>query len=124
MARILVIDDDPDTRAMLEQTLQPAGYEVISAADGREGVERYRTSPTDLVLTELYLLIQDGSKTIRELRSCSPEVAVIAMSGRAAALTMPPITQKLGAVGILQKPFLADELIAAVEKALGEPSPA
>jgi DNA-binding response OmpR family regulator len=124
MARILVIDDDPNTRAMLEQTLKPAGHEVFLAADGRAGVERYRTSPTDLVLTELYLLIQDGSKTIRELRSCSPEVAIIAMSGRAATLTMLPITEKLGAVGILQKPFAADELIATVAKALGEPSPA
>jgi CheY-like chemotaxis protein len=54
MARILVIDDDSDTRAML-QTLKPAGYEVISAADGREGVMRHRTSPAELVITNLYM---------------------------------------------------------------------
>ena len=124
MARILVTDDDPDTTAMLEQTLKPAGYEVILAADGREGVRQHCTSPADLVITELYMLIQDDSKTIRGLRSRLPEVAIIALSGRAAALPMLSITQKLGAVGILQKPFLTDQLIAAVSKALGGESPA
>jgi CheY-like chemotaxis protein len=53
MARILVRDDDPDTRTMLEQALKPAGYEIILAADGREGVMRHRTSPADLVITDL-----------------------------------------------------------------------
>jgi CheY-like chemotaxis protein len=124
MARILVIDDDPDTRAMLEQTLKPAGYEVILAADGREGVERYRNSPADLVLTDLYMPIQDGPDTIRELRSCYPEVAVIAMSGSIDTGTMLSIAQNLATVGILPKPFLPDELIAAVAKALGGQSQA
>ena len=61
---------------------------------------------------------QDGVKTIRELRSYFPEVAVVAMSGRADTETFLSITRKLGAVGILQKPFLPDELLAVVEKAL------
>ena len=119
MARILVIDDDPDMRAFLEEILKSAGYEIILAADGREGVERYRASRADLVITDLYMPNQEGLETIRELRTRYPEVAIIAMSGRTAALTMLSIAQKFGAVGILHKPFLADELIAAVEKALG-----
>ena len=123
MARILVIDDDSDTRAMLEQTLKPAGYEVILAADGREGVERYRASPVDLVITDLYMPNQEGLETIGELRRRFPEVAIIAMSGKAAAVTMLSIAQKFGAIGMLHKPFAADELIAAVEKALGGLSP-
>jgi len=124
MARILVIDDDPDMRAFLEEILKSAGYEIILAADGREGVERYRASRADLVITDLYMPNQEGLETIRELRTRYPEVAIIAMSGRTAALTMLSIAQKFGAVGILHKPFLADELIAAVEKALGGQSPA
>jgi DNA-binding response OmpR family regulator len=119
MARILVIDDDSDTRAMLEQTLKPAGYEVISAADGTEGVMRHRTSPAELVITNLYLPRQDGLKTIRELRTRFPGVAVIAMSGKPDSGTMLFIAQNLAAVEVLRKPFVADELIAAVEKALG-----
>ena len=124
MARILVKDDDPDTRAMLEQILKAAGYEVILAADGREGVERHRTRPADLVITDLYMPIQDGFETIRELRSCFPEVAIIAMSGKSDTGTMLSIAQNAADVGILRKPFLTDELIAAVAKALGGQSPA
>jgi CheY-like chemotaxis protein len=108
---------------MLEQILKSAGHEVILAADGREGVERYRTSPADLVITDLYMPIQDGSETIRELRSRFPEVAIIAMSGRTDTGAMLSIAQHVSGVGILQKPFLTDELIAAVSRALGGKSP-
>ena len=45
MARILVIDDDADMRTLLEHTLRSAGHEVVLAADGREGVQQYRTQP-------------------------------------------------------------------------------
>ena len=123
MARILVIDDEPDTRAVLDLILKSAGYEVILAADGREGMMRHRTSPADLVVTDLYMPGQEGLETIRELRTCFPEVAIIAMSGRAAALTMLSVAQKFGAVAVLHKPFTAYELLAAVAKALGGPSP-
>ena len=123
MARILVIDDEPDMRVLLEQTLKAAGHEVILAADGREGVERYCASPADLVITDLYMPNQEGLETIAELRRRFPEVAIIAMSGKAAALTMLSIAQKFGAIGILHKPFLTEELIAAVGKALGGKSP-
>jgi DNA-binding NtrC family response regulator len=123
MARILVIDDEPDMRVLLEQTLKAAGHEVILAADGREGVERYRASPADLVITDLYMPNQEGLETIGELRRRFPEVAIIAMSGKAAALTMLSIARKFGAIGILHKPFLTEELIAAVGKALGGKSP-
>ena len=124
MARILVIDHDPDTRAMLEQILKPVGHEVILVADGREGVVRKCTSPADLVIADLYTLIQDGSETIRELRSRFPKVAIIAMSGRPDTGTMLPSAQNLPIVGILPKPFLTDELIAVVAKSLGGQSPA
>ena len=124
MARILVIDHDPDTRSMLEQILKPVGHEVILAADGREGVVGKCTRPADLVIADLYTLIQDGPETIRELRSRFPKVAIIAMSGRPDTGTMLSIAQNLPIVGILPKPFLTDELIAVVGKALGGQSPA
>jgi two-component system response regulator DctR len=72
-----------------------------------------------LVITNLYLPRQDGLKTIRELRTRFPGVAVIAMSGKPDSGTMLFIAQNLAAVEVLRKPFVADELIAAVEKALG-----
>jgi DNA-binding response OmpR family regulator len=124
MARILVIDDEQDMRAMLEQILKAAGYEVILAADGREGLMRHRTSLADLVITDLYMPNQDGMETIRELRSRFPTVAIIAMSGKLDTGTMLSIAQNATDVGILHKPFLTDELIAAVARALRGKSPA
>jgi DNA-binding NtrC family response regulator len=124
MARILVIDDDPDMRAFLEEILKSAGHEVILAADGREGVERHSTSPADLVITDLFMPKQEGLETIQEFRTRFPEIAIIAMSGRAAAVAMLSVAQKFGAVAVLRKPFAADELMAAVEKALGGQLPA
>jgi DNA-binding NtrC family response regulator len=119
MARILVIEDDEDTRALMEQMLRTVGHDVILAADGREGVEQYRTRSVDLVITDLYMPNQEGLETIVELRKRSPDIRIIAMSGKAAAHTMLSIADKLGAVEILQKPFLAEELRDAVQKALG-----
>ena len=118
MARILVIDDDADMRALLEQTLKSSGHEVALAADGREGVREYQAKAADLVITDLYMPNQEGLETIIELRRRFPEVSIIAMSGRIAAGTMLSIAQKLGAVDVLQKPFVAEEILAAVGKAL------
>ena len=118
MARILVIDDDPDMRALLEQTLKSAGHEVALAADGRQGVNLYRANQADLVITDLYMPGQEGLETIIELRRRFPEVAIMAVSGRAIAATMLSVAQKLGAVEVLQKPFVTGELLAAVGKAL------
>ena len=118
MARILVIDDDPDMRALLEQTLKSAGHEVALAADGRQGVDQYRANPADLVITDLYMPGQEGLETIIELRKRFPEAAIMAVSGRATAATMLSVAQKLGALEVLQKPFDTAELLAAVGNAL------
>ena len=67
---------------------------------------------------------QDGMETIREFRADFPGVAIIAMSGSPDTGAMLSIAQHLSPVGILQKPFADDELIAAVEKALAGQSPA
>jgi DNA-binding response OmpR family regulator len=118
MARILAIDDDPDMRTLLEQTLTSAGYQVVLAADGREGIERQRKAPADLVITDIYMPNLDGLETISQLRHHFGKVAIIAMSGRETSATMLSIAEKLGAVATLQKPFTAEELLVAVSKAL------
>lgn len=118
MSRILVIDDDPDIRAVLGWSLKSAGYEVALAADGREGLKAYRTQPADLVITDLYMPNQDGLETIHELDQRYPRPVIIAMSGRAIAGTMLAIARNLGAIQILQKPFSIDDVLQAVTKAL------
>ncbi len=118
MARILVIEDEADMRAVLEETLKTAGYEVTLAADGSEGLKQYRAAPADLVITDLFMPNQDGLETIKYLRREFPGTRIIAMCGRSAASAMLSIAQYEGAKGILEKPFLPDELLVAVEAAL------
>jgi len=118
MARVLVIDDDLDTRMLLEETLKSAGHEVVLASDGKQGVAIYRTKPADIVITDIYMPGKGGLETIIELRQSYPEVPIIALSGTGAARAMLSIAQKFGAVAVLQKPFAAQDLITTLKKVL------
>ena len=118
MARILVIDDDPDTRELLEQMLKGAGHQVSLAADGSEGVKQFCANPADLVITDLYMPGQEGIETIIQLRRQNPTAAILAISGKAGAEPMLFVARKLGAIETLHKPFVAEELLASVERAL------
>jgi len=118
MARILVIDDDDEIRSMLERMLRSAGHEVVVAANGREGLEKYRANPADLVLTDIYMPVKEGLETIIELHRNFPDLPIIAMSGKPAGGTMLAMASRLGTVAILQKPFSLEELLRTVEKAL------
>jgi DNA-binding response OmpR family regulator len=122
MARILVIDDAADTRAMLARVLASAEHEVVLAGDGQEGMKQHRTAPADLVITDLYMPNQNGFQTIIELRRHFPETVIIAISGGALATTVLSIALKLGAVEVLPKPFASEQLLAAVANALGRAS--
>ena len=118
MARILVIDDDPDMRALLGEMLRAAGHEVVLAGDGRDGVAKYRLSPAGLVITDLFMPNQEGLQTIVELRRDFPGVVIIAMSGKTFSTVMLSIARRLGAFEVLQKPFQPAELLDMVARAL------
>lgn len=119
MARILVIDDDPDIREVTQRMLQSAGHIVTLAADGLEGLACMRSAPADLVIADLYMPGKEGVETIQELRQRFHELPIIAISGKlTAAVTMLTVARHLGALATLQKPFSREELLEAVEKAL------
>jgi DNA-binding NtrC family response regulator len=120
MARILIIDDDPDMRSLLEQTLKSSGHEIEMAADGKEGLRLYDLKRADVVITDLYMPTKGGLETIIELRRRSPEVPIIALSGTGAAEKMLSIAQKFGAFASIHKPFTSEELEAAVRKAVAK----
>jgi CheY-like chemotaxis protein len=119
MARILVIDDEADMRALLDEMLRAGGHEVVLACDGRDGVAKYRANRADLVITDLFMPNQEGLETIVELRRDFPGVVIIAMSGKTSASAMLSIAVRLGAVEVLIKPFQPAELLGAVARALG-----
>lgn len=118
MARILIVDDDSDMRAVLQDTLKNAGYEVVSAADGKEALRQHRKQAADLVITDLFMPNKDGFETLSELRKESPQTPLIAMCGRPPAVQLLPLAQRLGAADVLQKPFAVDDLLKAVRRLL------
>lgn len=120
MARILVIDDDTLMRSLLKTVLSGAGYEVLEAADGNEGLKSYRNSPTDLVITDLIMPEKEGIDTIMELRREFSTVKIIAISGgyQYGQNNNLSMAGKLGAMRTLAKPFNIVDLLAVVREVL------
>ena len=118
MSRVLVMDDEADTRILIEEILESAGYEVILAVNGLEGMRQYHSMPVDLALVDLFMPKQEGLETIKMLKQQFPNFPIIAMSGDALALPLLAVAQRLGATEVLQKPFSPEELLAAIQLAL------
>jgi len=127
MKRILIIEDDDLMRTIIATMLKRAGYETVMAANGIEGLLVFRSSPADLVITDLLMPEKDGLETIRELHGEFPDVPIIAMSAgsQLTALSFLPVAMRLGAKYLLPKPFDKDFLLKTVAEALNPPcSPA
>ena len=120
MQRILLIDDNEEMRSMLGQMITEAGFEVVLAANGNEGIKHYRSAPTDLIITDIIMPEKGGLQTIVELRRDYPEARVIAMSGgfRSHSDDHGALAKILGVDRILAKPFSSDDLFRAVEEVL------
>ena len=124
MARILVIDDNADVRAVVAGVLEAAGHEVVAVADGVLGMDAQRKSPALIVVTDILMPEKDGIETIRDLKQEFPRVGIIAMSGSGKHLknTEPSllVASELGADAVLRKPFAPDVLLGCVERMLKE----
>ena len=119
-SRILVIDDDPLIRAALRGILEPVGYSVQEAANGREGIDLYRESQADLVITNIVMPEMDGLEVIRELHGVRPGLPLIAISGydpkdESGYLSL---AEEYGALKSFSKPFDRDEVLEAVKEML------
>jgi YesN/AraC family two-component response regulator len=116
MARILIIDDEPQIRSMLKLMLERDGHEVVEAPDGIEGIRVYRQNPADLIITDLIMPNKDGIGMIIDLKKEFPEVKIIAMSG--GGLNKPDGylkgAKKLGASCTLTKPIDREEILRVV----------
>jgi two-component system, chemotaxis family, chemotaxis protein CheY len=103
MKQVLTVDDSSSVRQMVGFTLRKAGYEVVEAVDGRQGIEKARAQKCDLVITDLNMLPGYSFTPILMLTTESqPEKKD---AGR-----------KAGATGWIVKPFQAEQLIAVVQK--------
>jgi CheY-like chemotaxis protein len=119
MASILIIEDTEAVRTLFHAILEQAGHVVREASHGVEGIRLFRRSPTDVVITDIYMPDGDGLEVIRQLRHEFPALKILAVSGRGGQEEMLSAAKLLGADGILLKPVGVEELLTAVANLLG-----
>jgi CheY-like chemotaxis protein len=125
MPTVLLIDDDDAIRGLLRTALEGVGYVVSEAANGIEGFQSFRQSPTDLVVTDIYMPGCDGLEVIQTLRRINPGIKILAVTGRSDIADFLEVARMLGASSVLRKPFEMGVFLQTVEDLLsgGTPNP-
>jgi len=120
MARILLVDDQPDIRETASLALQHGGHQVLTARDGLEGVEKARSERPDLVLMDIEMPRMDGWEALRMLRLDEETRDIpVAMFTILFDLREKVRALKYGAQDYISKPFSLDDLLERVERILG-----
>jgi two-component system chemotaxis response regulator CheY len=117
MKQVLTVDDSSSVRQMVGFTLRKAGYEVVEAVDGRQGIEKARAQKCDLVITDLNMPQMDGIQMIAGVRQLPGySFTPILMLTTESQPEKKDAGRKAGATGWIVKPFQAEQLIAVVQK--------
>ena len=120
MATILIIEDEEGVRVLLRTTLEAAGYEVMEAANGRQGLALYRHRPTDLIITDILMPELNGLDILLELTREFLHAKVIAISGVGGEENVLDAAKLLGARRTFHKPFSMTKLLDAVRYELAQ----
>jgi CheY-like chemotaxis protein len=117
---VLVVDDEPSVRATLSLCLRAAGYQTICAEDGQAAQQLINDFNPSAIVTDIFMPVQDGLGLMNWLREEGRTIPVVAISGhiRTAHFDGLGMARRLGAITILEKPFPAGALAAAVDSAL------
>ena len=119
---VLVVEDDPSVRGLLQTLLSAEGYEVVTASDGLAGLVKVSSSPPALVLLDLMMPDLGGVRVLEEMRD-DPElkdIPVIVVTGKIDAV--PSMRELLGDDNVFLKPFAVSELLTRVGEVTGGPT--
>lgn len=112
---ILVIDDDPDFLSSLKLTLESAGYQVVAAHNGAEGLKMFNQNKPELIICDIMMeKIDTGVRVVREIREKNKTVPIYLLSDIGKLTSANIDIHELGCNGALQKPYNVDELLRIV----------
>ena len=114
---VLLIDDDESMRRVMEYTLLQAGYRVLTASDGEEGLRLFRQAKPPVLITDIQMPGLSGYDVLRTVKEENADTLVIVVTAFG-TVEKAVEAMKLGAYDYLTKPFSRDELRMVVEKAL------
>jgi len=120
MAVILLIDDDEFYRSIIRRILEDAGYQIIEALDGPDGLTRYRIHRPALVIIDMRLPGVGGAEVIRSIREMDRQARIIAVSGAATFYNVDffKLAKDVGADAILRKLDPPDRILVEVSRLL------
>ncbi len=115
--KILFVEDEEDLTLIVADTLRGQGYEVITAADGIEGLEKFKTEAADIVVADVMMPKMDGFSMAKEIRKLSPTVPLLFLTAKS---TIDDVEEgfEIGANDYLKKPFELRELIVRIKALL------
>jgi two-component system response regulator FlrC len=115
-----VVDDEPMVRALLADAVQRAGAEVITAADGAEGLQKYQEHRSPLIITDIRMPGMNGLELLQAVKDIDPRSSVVLVTGYE---NDADLALKYGASHILPKPFRFDELRQIITNTLAQARP-
>ena len=115
--KILFVEDEEDLTLIVADTLRGQGYAVITAADGIEGLEKFKTEAADIVVADVMMPKMDGFTMAKEIRKLSPTVPLLFLTAKS---TIDDVEEgfEIGANEYLKKPFELRELIVRTKALL------
>ncbi len=119
MPNVMVVDDAVFMRMKLTQLLTDSGYSVITADNGEEAIELYKTEVPECVLLDITMPYMDGLTALEYLREydAGAQVTMVTAIGNQSVVVE---ALKAGAAGFVVKPFASDKILAAVKKMLSQ----
>jgi UDP-3-O-[3-hydroxymyristoyl] N-acetylglucosamine deacetylase len=115
---VLIVDDQPSILTTLSAILEDEGYRTVTSESGEEALGVYRDMKPDLVFLDVWLAGMDGLETLQALRDEDPAAAVVMISGHGSTSTAVRAL-KMGACDFIEKPLSYDQILTAVNGALG-----
>jgi CheY-like chemotaxis protein len=118
VTRLLVADDSETVLLMLQRRLEMEGYEVVTATDGVEALDRLREAGSDepdVILLDAMMPNKSGTEVLEEIRGAGSEIPIVMISAHLDAQE-PDRMRSLGATDIIPKPFEWEDLIGKIEE--------